>query len=267
MTPPEIARLIPYLRRYARALVGEQAAGDVAVRRCLEAIARGRRPVPGLPRKTALFQIFHTVWREHLGGDSIEGDEARRMPPADFDGLLRALTPEHRTALLLVSLEGFSMHEAALVLGIDERLARERYAAAQSSIDSQAITDVLIVEDEPIVALDLDRLIRNMGHRVAGVASTRLEARVLCDQARPGLVLADIRLADGLNGLALARDIVADLDVPVIFMTACPEPLLTGEGDEPAFLVSKPYQDGAVRAVIGQALMFHQAAMVRPALH
>ena len=260
MTAPEITRLIPHLRRYARALIGEQVEGDAAVGRCLEAVASGRlEPDPALPRKTALFQIFHTVWREKLNGHSIDAPGAKPMSVRGLEASLQALTPEHRTVLLLIALEGFSMREAAHVLRVEEAVARERYAAAQSAIEAQTATDVLIVEDEPIVALDLNRLVRGMGHRVAGVASTRSEAVALAERIEPGLVLADVRLADGSSGLDVAKDIMTGFDIPVIFITAFPEHLLTGEGVEPAFLVTKPFQDGTVRAVIGQALMFQQA--------
>jgi CheY-like chemotaxis protein len=144
------------------------------------------------------------------------------------------------------------------VLQLSLEAAQERFEQAERAIDAQLVTDVLIVEDEPIVALDLDRLVRSLGHRVAGVASTRTEARQLSEGRPLGLVLADVRLADGSSGLDVATDILTDFDIPVIFITAFPERLLTGEGQEPAFLVAKPFQDATVKAVIGQALFFHQ---------
>jgi DNA-directed RNA polymerase specialized sigma24 family protein len=253
MRTQDFARQTPYLRRYARALTGSQAEGDDFVQAALEAI-RDRRILldPGLPAKTALFKVFHAIWRKALNGHSIDA------PNAGADRRLRELTPEHRTAFLLVTMEGFSIREAAAVLQLTVEAAQARFEQAERAIDAQLVTDVLIVEDEPIVALDLDRLVRSLGHRVAGVASTRSQAQALAAGRALGLVLADVRLADGSSGVDVASDILRDFDIPVVFITAFPERLLTGQRPEPAFLVAKPFQDATVRAVIGQALFFHQ---------
>jgi DNA-directed RNA polymerase specialized sigma24 family protein len=253
MHAQDFARQTPYLRRYARALTGSQAEGDEIVQAALKAIGDRRIPLdPGLPPKTALFKVFHAVWRKVLNGHSIDS------PHAVADQRLLKLTPEHRTAFLLVMMEGFSIREAAQVLQLSVEQTQARFEQAERAVDAQLITDVLIVEDEPIVALDLDRLVRSLGHRVAGVASTRAQAQTLSEGRPLGLVLADVRLADGTSGLDVASDILRDFDIPVIFITAFPERLLTGEGVEPAFMVSKPFQDATVKAVIGQALFFHE---------
>jgi len=74
---------------------------------------------------------------------------------------------------------------------------------------------------------------------------------------RPGLVLADVQLADGSSGIDAVSDILGEFDVPVIFITAFPERLLTGERPEPTYLISKPFQPENVKAAISQALFFH----------
>jgi DNA-directed RNA polymerase specialized sigma24 family protein len=255
MSAQDIRRQTPYLRRYARALTGSQAQGDDFVHATLKGLSDGRILFdPGLPARTALFKAFHTVWRRTLNGHSI--DAPGRQAAADRR-LLR-LSPELRTALLLVVMECFSLRETALILQIAPEAARERYEQAEQAIDAQLATDVLIIEDEPIVALDLDRLVRSLGHRVAGVASTRAEAVGIALDQRLGLILADVRLADGSSGLDAARDILRAFHIPVIFITAFPERLLTGQGAEPVFLVAKPFQDATVKALIGQALFFHE---------
>ena len=71
----------------------------------------------------------------------------------------------------------------------------------------------------------------------------------------PGLVLADIQLADGSSGLDAVDDILEIDSVPVIFITAYPERLLTGERPEPTFLVTKPFATESVKATIAQALL------------
>jgi two-component SAPR family response regulator len=63
-------------------------------------------------------------------------------------------------------------------------------------------------------------------------------------------------LADGSSGLDAVDDILAIAQVPVIFITAYPERLLTGDRPEPTYLVTKPFQEGTVKTTISQALFF-----------
>jgi two-component SAPR family response regulator len=107
---------------------------------------------------------------------------------------------------------------------------------------AQLATDVLIIEDEALIALDLEALVENLGHKVIGVARTRTEAVTIVRTKPPGLILADIRVADGSSGLDAVNDPLNTFEVPVIFITAYPERFLTGEWPEPAFLISKPYR-------------------------
>ena len=73
-------------------------------------------------------------------------------------------------------------------------------------------------------------------------------------------MLADIQLADGSSGIDAVKDILEQISVPVIFITAFPERLLTGERPEPTFLITKPFQPNAIRAAISQALFFSTEA-------
>ena len=97
-------------------------------------------------------------------------------------------------------------------------------------------------------------LVVQLGHEVSGTAATHQEALAAIAQARPGIVLADIQLGDGSSGIDAVRDILAQYSVPVIFITAFPERLLTGERPEPTYLITKPFQEETVRAAISQAL-------------
>ena len=124
---------------------------------------------------------------------------------------------------------------------------------------------MLIIEDEPVIATDIEALVRELGHRVLDVAATRTEAVDAVARATPGLVLADIQLADGSSGIDAVKDILGRYDVPVIFITAFPERLLTGERPEPTFLITKPFQPETVKAAIGQALFFHPGKSRRAA--
>ena len=167
------------------------------------------------------------------------------------------IAPRSRQAFLLTAVEGFTPSEAANIIGADFSEIDTLIAEAQAEIDAELATDVLIIEDEPVIAADIEALVTELGHTVAGIATPRAEAAEAVARETPGLILADIQLADGSSGIDAVKDILARLDVPVIFITAFPERLLTGERPEPTFLITKPFQPETVKAAIGQALFFH----------
>jgi CheY-like chemotaxis protein len=253
-----LARLgphLPYVRRYARALTGSQASGDNYVRVALEALAGGERTPPAdLSPRIALYHVFHAIWCST--GAQLEPREDDSQPADPTQRLLR-IAPRSRQAFLLTALEGFTISETAQILDTDFGEVEELIAEAQADIDAELATDVLIIEDEPVIAADIEALVRELGHQVTDVAATRREAVEAVARKIPGLVLADIQLADGSSGIDAVKDILARHNVPVIFITAFPERLLTGERPEPTFLITKPFQPETVKAAIGQALFFH----------
>jgi DNA-directed RNA polymerase specialized sigma24 family protein len=256
-----LARLaphLPYVRRYARALTGDQATGDNYVRATLEALAAGERELDqSASPRVALYQVFHAIWQS--AGAKLEPREADGDGSASDDAVhrLMRIAPRSRQAFLLTALEGFTPAEAAQILGVDFQEVERLIAQAQAEIDAELATDVLIIEDEPVIAADIEALVRELGHNVSDIVATRGEAVEAARRAAPGLVLADIQLADGSSGVDAVRDILAEHDSPVIFITAFPERLLTGERPEPTFLITKPFQPETVKAAIGQALFFH----------
>jgi DNA-directed RNA polymerase specialized sigma24 family protein len=255
-----VARLaphLPYLRRYARALTGDQATGDNYVRATLEALAGGDAQLEAsAPPRVALYHVFHTIWRS--SGAKLEWRE-RESPPGPEDATHRLLRipTKARQAFLLTALEGFTPAETAEILDASFAEVERLIAQAQDEIDAELATDVLIIEDEPVIAADIEALVRELGHRISDIAATRQEAVEAARREPPGLVLADIQLADGSSGVDAVREILSGLDAPVIFITAFPERLLTGERPEPTFLITKPFQPETVKAAIGQALFFH----------
>ncbi|HVY34548.1 MAG TPA: response regulator [Caulobacteraceae bacterium] len=256
-----LARLaphLPYLRRYARALTGDQLTADHYVRVTLEAVVAGERSLEAtMPARAALYHTFHAIWR--TTGARLEAPEEDIARPADPSRRLLRIAPRSRQAFLLTALEGFTLSEAAQILEADFDDIEGLIAEAQAEIDAELATDVLIIEDEPVIAADIEALVRELGHRVSDIAATRREAVEAVARQMPGLVLADIQLADGSSGIDAVKDILANDSVPVIFITAFPERLLTGERPEPTFLITKPFQPETVKAAIGQALFFHPA--------
>ncbi len=243
---------LPYLRRYARALTGAQKSGDLYVKAALQALAAGEAELEQLPPKVALYKLFQAIWSQT--GAKLE--TAPDQGDAITQRVLR-IPPRHRQAFLLTALEGFPIDEAAQILNETAEGVRSLISRAQRDIEAELATEVLIIEDEPVIAADIEALVLDLGHRVTAVATTRSEAVAAVKARRPGIVLADIQLADGSSGIDAVNDILKGMDVPVIFITAFPERLLTGDKPEPAFLITKPFQPETVKAAIGQALFFH----------
>lgn len=262
-----LARLaphLPYVRRYARALTGDQTTGDQYVRVALEALAAGERVLEAsyTPR-VGLYQVFHAIWCS--SGAHLEAPPTEEATGDDANRRLMRIAPQSRQAFLLTALEGFTPSEAAQILGVDFSEVERLISEAQADIDAELATDVLIIEDEPVIAADIEALVTELGHTVLDIAATRSEAAAAVARQTPGLVLADIQLADGSSGIDAVKDILGRFDVPVIFITAFPERLLTGERPEPTFLITKPFQPETVKAAIGQALFFHPRGVKRQA--
>ena len=238
---------LPFLRRYARAVTGSQAFGDAAVREMLEALLEAPDELNlDRPVRLELYRIFHRIWNP-------EAQESLSTSAPTSQ-----LSPLSRQALMLTSLEGFTEEEAGEILDQDTEIVADNIRRAREVIAQLLVSDVMIIEDEAIIALHIKSIVSDMGHNVTGIARTRDEAVKLARSSPPELVLADISLADGSNGVDAVRDILADLDVPVIFVTAFPERLLTGERLEPTYLITKPFEPPALTATIAQALMFHR---------
>jgi len=257
---------LPHVRRYARALTGDQAGGDAYVRAALEAVADGKKALdPAVTSRVALYQVFHAIWSST--GARLEARANGETGPGIDTATSRLLRipPRSRQAFLLTAMEGFSRGEAGEILGCDAAEVTSLISDAQGEIEAEIATDVLIIEDESIIAADIEALVGELGHRVIGIATTRTEAAALAASRPPGLVLADVQLADGSSGIDAVKDILGHTDVPVIFITAFPERLLTGDRPEPTFLISKPFLPETVKAAIGQALFFHPAPARRAA--
>jgi CheY-like chemotaxis protein/DNA-directed RNA polymerase specialized sigma24 family protein len=253
-----IAPHIPYLRRFARSLTGSQSSGDAYVSATLEALVADRTIFPtDLDTKVALYKVFSQLWK------SVDINLAE-LPPASHAWeqqarrSLRAIAPLPRQAFLLMAVERFSNDEGAEILGVSEAEFADLIDTAATEMARQVATTVLIIEDEPLIAMDIEQMVEALGHSVTGVARTHKEAMELFNQRRPGLVLADIQLADGSSGIDAVNDMLRSASVPVIFITAFPERLLTGERPEPAFLVTKPFQPDMVKALVSQVLFFSE---------
>jgi CheY-like chemotaxis protein/DNA-directed RNA polymerase specialized sigma24 family protein len=256
-TSQEILKHLPYLRRYARALVGSQESGDQYMRVFLEAIlADPERIAPEGSLRTQLFAVFHDVCTLLHATDE-DGTEGQLQGLVPVEARLSRLTPTQRQVLLLVSLEGFSFEDVDFILHLPEGEVRDQLDAARKEMQRQHPARILIVEDEPLIAMDIARIVEEMGHTVCGTAANHAEAVALSKRESPHIVLADIQLKGGDSGIEAVQEILNGISVPVVFVTGFPERLLTGERLEPTFLVTKPFRPEALISVIGQALAMH----------
>ncbi|MEZ5780213.1 MAG: response regulator [Rhizobiaceae bacterium] len=254
-----IAPHLPFLRRFSRAVSGSQASGDALVAATLEAIIADTSVFPeASSERVALYKLFATLFTSvavRIPSDTSSAPWERRAAAN-----LSSLAPRQRQAFLLIAVEGFTEEEAADILDVDTKEFAELLSQASAEISRQVATDVMVIEDEPLIAMDIEEMVESLGHTVVGTARTHTEAIALFGKSKPKLILADIQLADGSSGIDAVNEILASVSVPVIFITAFPERLLTGERPEPAFLVTKPFNPEMVKALISQALFFDRQA-------
>lgn len=257
----QIAVQLPYLRRYARALTGSQTSGDTYVRATLEAALADSGLLDQIGEgRVALYAAFNRIWSTgHVETAAAAGVEDGDAHEQVAQTRLSHVTPTHRQALLLTTLEDFTSEEAAKILDTSVDNVDAMVVQAINEIESETATDVLIIEDEPLISMQLEGLVSDLGHRVIGTAATRAQALEIFAEHPAGLVLADIQLADGSSGIDAVEDLLKFGDLPVIFITAYPEKLLTGERPEPTYLVTKPFQESTVRTAISQALFFNSS--------
>ena len=249
-----VARELPYLRRDARALTGAQSSGDRYALAVLETVLADPAALDGgsTPR-LGLFAIFHTIWSSS-GAPVAEADSS---VSAAAQAHLDSLTPNSREALLLSTIEGFTAEEIAEIIATTPEDVARLIDNALSEMEGTVRGRVMVIEDEAIIAMDIAAIVEAMGHGVTGIARTRDEAVALAVRERPDLILADIQLADNSSGIDAVNDILTHFEaLPVIFITAFPERLLTGERPEPAFLINKPYTEEQVRSAVSQAMFF-----------
>jgi DNA-directed RNA polymerase specialized sigma24 family protein/CheY-like chemotaxis protein len=261
MTTPATANItdrigqnLPYLRRHARALTGSQQEGDRYAILTLEAILADLSLFDeGLSPRVALYKVFQSIWSTSGG----QFDPAEDGTTGKAQKHLAALTRDTREALLLHTIEELSHEDVAAVMQRSVTEIRELIDVAYKEMAKSVSGKVMIIEDEAIIAMDLEAITTDMCHQVTGIARTEKGALNLFEQERPDLILSDIQLADNSSGVDAVNKILAKApNVPVIFITAFPERLLTGEGPEPAFLISKPYTEDQVRSAVSQAMFF-----------
>jgi CheY-like chemotaxis protein len=254
-----IAPHLPYLRRFSRATTGSQTSGDAYVAATLEALIGDTSIFPEASSdRIAIYKLFSALFSS--SSITIPAPTSSYVWEQRAAMNLASIAPRPRQAFLLVAVEGFSHEQAAEVLGVSEEEFASLLDEASVEISRQVATEIMIIEDEPLIAMDIEQLVESLGHKVVSVARTHKEAVNMFAKSQPKMILADIQLADGSSGIDAVNDILNTHSVPVIFITAFPERLLTGERPEPTFLVTKPFNPDMVKALISQALFFNESS-------
>ena len=255
----DIAPLLPYLRRFSRALNGSRASGDAYLTATLEDLVE--KPASfarNLCPRVALYRAYLDTWsRTHadISGEACEEESA-------FDRNLAALSPKVRAPFLLTTVEDFSVAEASAIMGLDAVRVRALLERGARDLARGLAARILIIEDEPIIAMDLETIVEDLGHKVVGVARARRQAVALAAERKPELIMADIQLEDGASGLEAVNEILTTASKPVVFITAHPEKYLSASLNrpEPASILSKPFSPDSVRAAVCKALFFDRRA-------
>lgn len=255
---------LPFLRRYGRALTGSTEEGDALVTRAVE-VAIGepeahRLDRPAVPAtRIPLYALLNRLFDER--------PSAAQAPPAaphPIEGALRRLPETQRRIFVLVSLEELSFSQVAEVMALAPERVKEGMSAAQAAVREQLVADILIVEDDAIIAFDLSETVIAMGHRVAGTAATQEEALAIAAAHDPTLALMDLRLAHGDSGIATAQALRERSSLPIIFVTAFAEELRQRGLDHLGPVIKKPFTREQIERAITQAVFTPRAAE-RPA--
>ncbi|WP_029010479.1 PhyR family response regulator anti-anti-sigma factor [Azospirillum halopraeferens] len=238
---------LPYLRRYARALTGATESGDDLVTDAVEvAVMAPTRFGLADGSRAALYALLNLLFDENGG---------RPAPsPHPIERALALLPEEERRIYLLATLEGLAPAELAKVMLVPATEASEKLTRARERVRDALTQRVLVVEDNPILAMEIGSVIADMGHVLCGTAANEREALELLQSARPTLALLDVRLADGDNGIDIARRLREQRSLRTIFVTAFDGDLEELGARHLGHVVRKPFTGAAIRDAISRVV-------------
>ena len=257
---------LPYMRRYGRALTGSTTSGDDLVTRAVEAalseperynLESDDEPVT----RRRLYTLLNELFDINPGATASSGE-----PGHPIEAALSSLPERERRVFLLVSLEELSTPQAADVMGVSADEARDALGRAQSAMREQLVANILIVEDDAIIAYDLTETVLGMGHKVCGTAATMEEALAAAAANQPSLALMDLRLAHGGSGITTAQALRETRALPIIFVTAFAEELKQRGLDYLGPVIKKPFTREQIERAITQAVFTPRPGDAPPTL-
>lgn len=231
-----VEQLVPYLLRYARASLGDTSSGDSCVERVLE-------------------HVLSASLEPNFEPDFYDRERLFKLLDREIEIVAPAPNARARRALLLIAVEGFKDAAAGRILGVSLEDLAQLVETAERDFAESTATRMLIIEDEPLIAAQLKRLTNGLGHNVIGIASTASAAVKLNSEHQPDIILCDIMLADGSLGTDAIQEMALPDSVPVVFITAYPEKYLATLNEGPSYLITKPFSQDYLKAVIGHALL------------
>jgi CheY-like chemotaxis protein len=183
-----------------------------------------------------------------------------------FTALLRTLRSEpveRRAALALIAVEGLTPEEAGEVLGQDAGTVRLLANTARNAVIAGSRgfgARILIAEDERVAAFELREVLRGFGHKVVAIASTVEAAVSRAVAERPDLVLVDVRLRGGEDGIGAMQAMREAVGVPAIVVTAFGDQRgraegASGSGHQCYGFMLKPWAEGELRVAVADALI------------
>jgi len=257
----QLLKHLPFLRRYARALTGSIEAGDDLVAAAVkESLQRPDGYGLGSPVRLPLYSLLHNLF-DHEGPWPAPPPSTHPMETA-----LAMLPETERRLFLLVSLEELTIVDAARILDIGLNEARALMTDAQEALREALIANILIVEDDAIIAFDLAETVRNMGHKVCGTATTMEAALATARSCQPTLALMDLRLAHGDSGITTAQVLRRSSELPIIFVTAFGDELTRQGLEHLGPIIRKPFTREQIERAITQAVFSPSSEARIPAL-
>ncbi|MFP4360779.1 MAG: sigma factor-like helix-turn-helix DNA-binding protein [Alphaproteobacteria bacterium] len=246
----ELERVVPRLRRYARAVLGDAAAADRGVAAAL-ADAVAAPPAPD-DVTLGLFRRVHAALR--AGRRRSGGAEAALGELAVLDEEVGELAELERNVLLLSALEGFDKAAIARIVEREEGEVEARLAAAYAALDGERRARVLVCPAEPAGGGPLVALVRAAGHEVVATARDGDEAIRRLRETAAELLFADLDRLDAAPGPAALEAVRALDDVGCVAVTEGVDDALARLADTAVVVIAKPVDARLLRVAFAHAL-------------
>ncbi|MFZ0571189.1 MAG: response regulator [Rhodomicrobium sp.] len=237
------------LRRYAFCLLGNRLLSDMAVETALNALVSDVMSVSG--RAISRLDLYRKV--NETARASLQKGKVTASVGSGLHSRLLRLSEEQRQVAALHAVIGFPYGDIASIMDRSESHVRRAYALSLLALRQRPLA-VLILEDEALIARELQEIVTSLGLVVAGTARNRAEALRIAGQSKPQLILADYKLK-GDTGVDVVKAIRENIDINVIYVTAHPE-AVAATGELRDLIIAKPFN---VRAV-ERAVQTHLAA-------
>jgi CheY-like chemotaxis protein len=235
------SELLKNIFRYASCILGNRQLSRIAIVEALKAQA--------INGGSSRFELYRAVNEAAVSSAPLA--EVRFSGGCGIGTELLKLPHQRRQIVALRAVMGFSYGDVGEIMGMTEAAVRRAYVS--SLLELRAKPAVLIIEDEAMIALDLQKIIKTLGLSVAGIAKNREEALRIVGLSHPKLIVADYRLRDE-TGIDVVNAIREQIHADVIYITAHPEAVTEQLGAASEVVLSKPFNARALVAAVQSKL-------------